>query len=134
MATQPALNEPAAESKKTLITAASTGGLIAAVFASLCCIGPVVFAALGVAVGATGFLADTAGVLRGLLLYRPLFLGLAALCFGISFYLAYRAPCGICAPGSVCPPAASTRFTRRLLWTLAVLAVALISAPYWLGL
>jgi mercuric ion transport protein len=133
MATQQLLNKFVAEPRKTVITAASTGGLITAVFASLCCIGPVVFAALGVGVGATGLLADTAGFLKALLPYRPWFIGLTALCFGVSFYLVYRASRGACSPGSVCPPAASTRFTRRLLWTLVILALVLILAPYWLA-
>jgi mercuric ion transport protein len=128
------LNGSGAESKKTLITAASAGGLITALLASVCCIGPILFAALGIGAGVTGLWASMAGFLKTLLPYRPWFIGLTALCFGISFSLAYRAPRGLCAPGSVCPPAASTWFTRRLLWTLAVLAVALISAPYWLGL
>lgn len=128
------LNGSGAESKKTAITAASAGGLMTALLASVCCIGPILFAALGIGAGVTGLWASTAGFLKTLLPYRPWFIGLTALCFGISFYLVYRAPRGVCAPGLVCPPAASTRFTRRLLWTLAVLAVALISAPYWLGL
>jgi mercuric ion transport protein len=107
---------------------------VAALLASVCCIGPLVFAALGVGVSATGFLAGTAGFLNALLPYRPWFIGLAALCFGISFYRVYRAPRGVCAPGSVCPPAARTRLARRLLWVLAVLALVLIGAPYWLAL
>ncbi len=128
------LNGLGAQSKKTEITGATAGGLITALLASVCCIGPILFAALGIGVGVTGFWASTAGFLKTLLPYRPWFIGLSALCFGISFYLVHRAPRGACALGSVCPPAASTRFMRRLLWTLAVLAVALISAPYWLGL
>ena len=128
------LNGSGAESKKPAITAALAGGLITALLASVCCIGPILFAALGIGVGVTGFWASTAGFLKTLLPYRPWFIGLTALCFGISLYLVYRAPRDACAPGSVCPPTASTRFMHRLLWTLAVLAVALISAPYWLRL
>jgi Putative silver efflux pump len=47
------------------------GGLVAAFFTSVCCIGPVVLAVLGVGVGTTGFLAVTAGFLKALLPYRP---------------------------------------------------------------
>lgn len=111
-----------------------TGGLVAAFFASICCIGPVVFAALGVGIGATGFLAGTAGFLKALLPYRPVFIGLTMLLLGISFYQAYRRPKSVCAPGEVCASGATNGAHRTLLWVLAVLVLVLILAPYWLGL
>jgi mercuric ion transport protein len=134
MATQQLLNGFVAEPRKTVITAASTGGLITAVLASLCCIGPVVFAALGVGVGATGLLADTAGVLKGLLPYRPLFIGLTTIFLGVGFYLAYRRPMVGDASCQACVSASGARPNRWLLWIIAGLAVALVLAPYWLEL
>ncbi len=119
--------------RKAAMAASSAGGLVAAFLASLCCIGPVVFAALGVGVGATGFLANTAGVLKALVPYRPLFLGLTALLLGVSFYLAYRKPRANGAVCKACIPAASgSRRNRWMLWIIAGLAVALALAPYWL--
>lgn len=106
------------------------GGLVAAFFASLCCIGPLVLAALGVGVGATGFWADTAGALKGILPYRPLFIGLTVVLLGVSFYLAYWKPRPVCGPGTVCAPSVN----RTLLWLAATLAIVLVLAPYWLGL
>ena len=120
--------------KKAAIMAASTGGLITALFASVCCIGPILFAALGIGLGVTGFWASTAEFLKALLPYRPWFIGLTALCFGIGGYLLYRSPWGVCAPGLICPASANNRFTRKLFWVLAILALALVLAPYWLGL
>ena len=109
-------------------------GLVAAFFASICCIGPVVFAALGVGIGATGFLSGTAGFLKALLPYRPVFIGLAMLLLGISFYLVYRRPkSAVCAPGEVCVPETIGGANRTVLWVLAVLALVLIFTPYWLG-
>lgn len=109
-------------------------GLVAAFFASICCIGPVVFAALGVGMGATGFLAGTAGFLKVLLPYRPVFIGLTMLLLGISFYLAYRRPkSAVCASGEVCVPGTLSGANRTVLWVLAVLALVLIFTPYWLG-
>ena len=89
---------------KSSVTILSVGGLGAALLASVCCIGPLIFAALGVGIGATGFLAGAAGVLKGLLPYRPAFIGLTILLLGISFYLAYGKPkTAVCAPGrTVC--------------------------------
>lgn len=110
------------------------GGLVTAFFASICCIGPVVFAALGVGVGATGVLAGTAGFLKGLLPYRPAFIGLTALLLGLSFYQAYRKPKTVCTPGEICRPQGVPGSKRTLLWVVATVVVVLVLAPYWLGL
>lgn len=120
---------------KDPVTTFSVGGLSAALLASVCCIGPLVFAALGVGVGATGFLADTAGVLKGLLPYRLAFIGLTILLLGIGFYLAYRKPESVrCAPGEVCAQGNPKDGNRTWLWIMASLALMLVLAPYWLGL
>ena len=129
--------EPAPRSKPSNnpVTILSVSGLSAALLASICCIGPLVFAALGVGVGATGFLADTAGVLKGLLPYRSAFIGLTILLLGIGFYLAYRKPeSARCAPGEVCAQGNLQGGNRTWLWIMASLALVLVLAPYWLGL
>ena len=125
---------PPPETTKAAMTAGTAGGLLAAFLASICCIGPVVFAALGVGVGATGFLANTAGVLKALLPYRPLFIGLTAVLLGVSFYVAYRRPMVGGASCQACVSALGVRPNRWLLWIIAGLAVALVLAPYWLEL
>ena len=122
-------------SPRSSVTILSVGGLSAALLASVCCIGPLVFAALGVGVGATGFLAGTAGFLKGLLPYRHAFIGLTILLLGISFYLAYRKPkSAVCAPGEVCAPGTRNGVNRAWFWIMAAFALVLILAPYWLGL
>jgi mercuric ion transport protein len=115
---------------KSSVTILSVGGLSAALLASVCCIGPLVFASLGVGVGATAFLAGTAGFLQALLPYRLVFIGLTVLLLGSSFYLAYWKPRPVCAPGAVCAPGVN----RALLWLITALAIVLVLAPYWLGL
>lgn len=119
---------------KGSLTATSAGGLLAAFLASVCCIGPLVFAALGVGVGATGFLAGTASFLKALLPYRPVFIGLTACLLGLAFYLAYRKPGASCAPGMPCGAVSGRRANRALLWIVTALAMALVLAPYWLAL
>lgn len=117
------------------VTILSIGGLSAALLASVCCIGPLVFAALGVGVGVTGFLAGIAGVLKGLLPYQPAFIGLTILLLGIGFYLAYWKPASArCAPGEVCAQGNSQGGNRTWLWIMASLALVLVLAPYWVGL
>ena len=123
---------PPPETAKAAMTASTAGGLLAAFLASICCIGPVVFAALGVGVGATGLLANTAGVLKALLPYRPLFIGLTTVFLGVGFYVAYRKPTVGEASCQACVPASGVRSNRVLLWIIAGLAVALVLAPYWL--
>lgn len=120
------------ETTKAAVTASTAGGLLTAFLASICCIGPVVFAALGVGVGATGFLADTAGVLKSLLPYRPLFIGMTMIFLGISISLAYRKPTVGDTSCRTCVPSSGVRSHRRLLWIIVGLAVALVLAPYWL--
>jgi mercuric ion transport protein len=115
------------------VTATSMGSLVAAFLASVCCIGPLVFAALGVGIGGTGVLAGTAGFLKGLLPYRPWFIGLTVLMLGVSFYLAPRKPTSACASGSVCASRETPRTSRVLLWIVTAIALVLVLAPYWLG-
>lgn len=115
-------------------TTTAVGGVVAAVVSSVCCLGPLLLAALGVGAGATGFWAGTADVMKALLPYRPLFIVVALVCFAVSFYLVYRRPVVTCGPGGGCERPTQHRVTRWLLWTLAGLAVVFITAPYWLGL
>ena len=107
---------------------------MAAFLASVCCIGPLVFAALGVGIGGSGLLAATAGFLKGLRPYRPWFIGLTVLMLGISVYLVRRKPTSACAPGSTCAPRETPRASRVFLWVVTAIALVLVLAPYWLGL
>ena len=115
------------------VASTSIAGLVAAFLASVCCIGPLVFAALGVGVGATGALASTAGFLKALLPYRPVFVGLTLLLLGISFYHAYRKPSSVCATEAGCARSVNG-LNRTWLWLIAALALVLVLAPYWLAL
>lgn len=99
------------------------GAPIAATLASVCCIGPVVLAGLGV--GSVGFAA-------ALTPYRPYFLGLTAILLGFAFWQAYR-------PGrkkkeDCCDVPAETkqkmdRFRKGLLWTVAGFSILAAAFP-----
>jgi mercuric ion transport protein len=116
------------------VASTSIAGLVTAFLASLCCIGPLVLAALGVGVGATGALASTAGFLKALLPYQPVFVGLTLLLLGISFYHAYRKPSSACATKVGCAARSASRLNRMLLWMIAAVALVLVLAPVWLAL
>lgn len=118
---------------KLSMTVTSVGGLVTAFLASICCVGPLIFAALGVGIGTTGFIAGTAGFLKAWLPYRPVFIGLTLVLLGVSLYLAYRKPESVCAAGMVCTTGATPGVSRTLIWLLAILSIVLVLAPYWLG-
>lgn len=113
---------------------ASIGGIIAAFLASLCCIGPVLFAALGVGAGATGMLASTAGFLKAFVPYRPLFIVVAMVAIGAGFYLVYRKPQSACASDSHCSDSRTGSKSVTLLWIATGLTFIFILSPFWLGI
>jgi len=102
---------------------ALAGSLIAGLLASICCIGPLVFGAVGL--GSLGFAAALAPL-------RPWFLGLTAILIAMGFFLAYR-PRGqeVCAPGECARLPASRRGQRVALWIVTIFAVAFATYPSW---
>jgi mercuric ion transport protein len=104
---------------------ATGGALAAAAAASLCCIGPLVFVALGL--GAFGASAAFETL-------RPYFLGAAVLLLAFGFYRAYfRRGDAACAPGGVCATKPTGRATRAALWVAAFAVIAFALSPYYAG-
>lgn len=101
------------------------GVIGAAVAASACCIGPVVFSLLG-----AGALGASAVKLEA---YRPWFLGLTLVMVGAAFYGAYRPAANEnCAADGACMPG-SKRAAKIMVWIAAALAVLLVAFPYYIG-
>lgn len=98
------------------------GTIAAALGASLCCIVPVAVALLGVGSAALGAKLEP---------FRPYFLVLTLAILGFAFYQAYKPQ--KCEPGEACAVPASRRRQRVLLWIVAVVAVALMSFPYYVN-
>lgn len=104
---------------------AALGAIGAAVAASACCIGPVVFALLG-----AGALGASAVKLEA---FRPWFLGLTLVLVGAAFYSAYRPAANErCAADGTCTPG-SKRAAKLMVWIATALAVLLIAFPYYIG-
>jgi len=101
------------------------GAIGAAIVASICCIGPVVLAGLGIgAVAAAQSFAP----------YRPLFLAVTTVLLGLGFYFAYRRPKQAAAcNGEVCETPRVARWGRPLLWIATAIVVALVTFPYYYG-
>ncbi len=100
------------------------GAIGAAIAASVCCIGPVVLAGLGVgAVAAAQSFAP----------YRPLFLAITAVLLGLGFYFAYRKPEQATCEGETCKSGPMARWGRPTLWIATILVAALVTFPYYYG-
>ncbi|MFN2240538.1 MAG: mercuric transporter MerT family protein [Thermoanaerobaculia bacterium] len=106
--------------------AGAGAALVSAFTASLCCIGPIAAATLGLT--SLGALARFEGL-------RPWFTALTLVFLSIAFFLSYRRrPEGECAPGSLCDvhgEAPVRRVNRTVLWIAAILAVAVLTFPSW---
>lgn len=93
-------------------------GVLAAIGASACCVGPLVLLALGI--GGTWI-----GNLTAMEPYRPIFIGLTLLFLGLAFRKLYLMP-------QVCTPCTYTRTIQRqrlTFWIVAVLLLCLLALP-----
>jgi mercuric ion transport protein len=103
------------------------GSIVAAFLASACCVGPLIFALLGLGGGA---------LLVKFEPYRPYFIAVTFALLGSGFYLTYRKP--RLAPASSvdgaacdCPAPRTNRAGRILLWVASALVVGFLVFPYF---
>lgn len=101
----------------------ATGGLLAALGVSSCCVLPVMFMSVGLG-GA--WLSN----LVALSAYQPIFIVLAVGFLGAGFYSVYYKPKQVCEVDSSCATSASNRVVKSLLWIATVFVVAGIIFPY----
>lgn len=99
-----------------------SGGVIAGLAASVCCIGTLVFVALGLGGAA-------AGLIEFFTPLRPVFIGLALLFLGFAAYRLFYVP-KVCASGTPCADSRTLR-NQRLLFIGAVIVVAALVAFPW---
>lgn len=102
----------------------ATGGVIAAVLASTCCIGPLALLTLGVS-GAW------IGNLTALEPYKPYFAAVALVFIGLGFRQVYFRPKPACADGSLCARPQSSRITKVALWSATVLVLLALTINWW---
>ena len=98
-------------------------GVLAAIGASVCCVGPLVLLALGIG-GAW------VGSLTAFEPYRPLFIGLTLLFLGLGFRKLYLVP-QVCAPGTACADPQTVKRQRLIFWSVAVLLIGLLGVPWF---
>ena len=97
-------------------------GILSAIGASICCVGPLVLLELGVS-GAW------IGSLTALEPYRPIFIGLTLLFLGLAFYRLYLAH-RVCSPDSACANPRTLKRQRLGFWIVAVVVLGLIAVPW----
>ena len=108
--------------KRTTLTTVIAASL-AAIGASLCCIGPLVLLALGI--GGTWI-----SHLVALEPYRPIFVTITLIFLLLAFRKLYLVP-RKCAPGEVCAMPATLRNQRIIFWIVSSVLIALLSFPYY---
>lgn len=110
----------AGSSRASLV--ASAGSVLSAFLASACCVGPLVFALLGL---------GGAGLLVKFEPYRPYFLALTFATLGAGFYFTYRKPRlePVSGPACDCPAPRTNRAGRVMLWVATVLVAGFLAFP-----
>jgi mercuric ion transport protein len=104
----------------------ASGGVLAGLAASTCCIVPLALATLGVG-GAW------IGGLTALAPYQPIFIAVAAACLGAGFWLVYRRREPAC-DRDACALSAGGRLIRNVLWVKGALWLGAVLASLSLGL
>lgn len=102
------------------------GGVIAAIVASLCCVGPFVLLTLGIS-GAW------IGSLTLLEPYRPFFIVIVLLLFGWAGWQVHR-PAEACDPGTACLVPQTRKRRQMVFWIAVIVALILVSSNYWISL
>jgi len=97
-------------------------GVLAAVGASICCVGPLVLLALGI----SGAWISTLTALEP---YRPIFIGLTLLFLGLSFRKLYLVP-QACAPDTPCADPRTVKHQRLIFWAVTGLLLVLLLVPW----
>ncbi len=96
---------------------------LAAIGASVCCVGPLVLLALGI--GGTWI-----SYLTALEPYRPIFIGITLVFLFLAFRKLYLIP-RQCAPDEACAIPSTLRNQRIIFWIVTVLLIALLTFPYY---
>ncbi len=103
---------------------AAAGGILGAVLASTCCIGPLLLLSLGIG-GAW------IGNLTALEAYQPIFITATLGFLGAGFWQVYIKPKKACAAGSYCASPTSDRVVKTALWVATGLVIIALTIDLW---
>jgi mercuric ion transport protein len=102
----------------------ATGGLIGALMASACCVGPLLLLMIGVS-GAW------IGNLTALEPYNPVFAIISLLLVGLGFWQVYVKEKQVCADGSLCAKPTLSQLTIAVLWLSVALVALALTIGWW---
>lgn len=102
----------------------AAGGVLGAILASACCIGPLVLLTLGIS-GAW------IGSLTALEPYKEITAVIALGFIVAGFRQVYFRKPVVCEPGSYCARPESVRIAKTLLWASLILVVAALTIDWW---
>ncbi|MFL6335034.1 MAG: mercuric transporter MerT family protein [Pyrinomonadaceae bacterium] len=100
------------------------GAVAAALAASACCVGPLLFVVLGLGAFGAAAALETA---------RPYLLSAAVLLLAFGFYRTYFRRAEVCAPGAHCSTPVASRISRVSLWVATAAVLAFAFSPYYAG-
>ena len=102
----------------------ATGGVLGAILASSCCIGPLVLVSLGVS-GAW------IGNLTALEPLKPYFIAATLVLLGLGFWQVYLRKKPACEEGSYCARPKSLLITKSALWIATILVALAATIDLW---
>jgi mercuric ion transport protein len=118
------LSDDIAQNQDRKGNVAAAGGIIGAVLASSCCIGPLLLISLG-ASGAW------IGNLSALKAYQPIFVTLTLAFLGFGFWRVYGKSKQSCGDGSTCAIPTSDRTVKSALWIATALVAIALTTDIW---
>lgn len=104
--------------------AAAAGSVMSGILASVCCIGPLVFALLGISGAAFAQRFEP---------LRPYLLVVTYALLSGAFYLTYRPQQADCGPGDACEMPRTNRFGKAMLWIAAIVVILATTFPWYAG-
>ncbi len=99
------------------------GAVLAAIGASVCCVGPLVLLSLGISGAWISTLTSFQSV-------RPIFILLTLFFIGLSYRKLYLTP-NDCATDELCASADSQKKQKRIFWLISILILFLLAFPWY---
>ena len=118
-----ALNTPV-DTAQTKTGLAATGGILAGIGASACCLLPFLLTMMG-------FTGVWMANLRAMTAYKPYFITFSVIVLAYGFYQVYWKVPKTCAEGAACTPVLPGRLVKGGLWSGAVIVILAGSFNYW---
>ena len=97
-------------------------GALAAIGASVCCVGPLVLLTLGIGGVWVGNLTTLEPI-------RPFFIGVTLLFIALAFRRLYLVP-QVCEPGTPCADPRTMKRQRLVFWLVVVILAGLLAVPW----